>query len=119
MAQAKRKRRRKHRGTQGGRIDENRRGRPRSREEARARARSKRTTPGLDAPPTWRSAITRAVIAALVFTVLLVLIFKRSLGASLGLGAFMLVFYIPAGYYIDQMMWRRRERARLRQREGD
>ena len=26
----------------------------------------------------------------------------------------MLVFYIPAGYYIDMMMWRRRERARIR-----
>jgi hypothetical protein len=30
----------------------------------------------------------------------------------------MLVFYIPAGYFIDQMMWRRRERARLREREN-
>jgi len=32
----------------------------------------------------------------------------------ISLGAFMLVFYIPAGYYIDMMMWRRRERARIR-----
>jgi hypothetical protein len=29
----------------------------------------------------------------------------------------MLVFYIPAGYYIDLTMWRRRERARIRERE--
>ena len=29
----------------------------------------------------------------------------------------MLAFYIPAGYYIDTMMWRRRERARIRARE--
>ena len=30
----------------------------------------------------------------------------------------MLVFYIPAGYYIDMTLWRRRERARMRaQRE--
>ena len=29
----------------------------------------------------------------------------------------MLVFYIPAGYYIDMMMWRKRERARIRSRE--
>jgi hypothetical protein len=119
MAQTKRKRRRKHRGTQGGRVDPNRRaGRPRSREEARARARSRRSGPRVDAPPTWRSAITRGAVAALIFTVLLMLIFQRSVGAALGLGAFMLVFYIPAGYFIDQMMWRRRERARLREREN-
>ena len=67
-----------------------------------------------DAPPTWRSSITRGVVAAVIFTALLMLIFKRPPGAALGLGAFMLVFYIPAGYYIDTMMWRRRERARIR-----
>jgi hypothetical protein len=120
MAQTRKRRRRKHRGTQGGRVDPNRRpGRPRSREEAKARARSRRTTPRSNAPPTWRSATTRAVVAAVIFAALLMLIFKRPLGASLALGGFMLAFYIPAGYYIDTMMWRRRERSRLRSREGD
>jgi hypothetical protein len=116
MAQTKKKRRRKHRGTQGGRIDANRRAaRPRSRAEAKARARTNaKRTPRADRPPTWRSAITRGAVAAVIFTVLLLLIFRRSVGAALGLGAFMLVFYIPAGYYIDTMMWRRRERARMR-----
>jgi hypothetical protein len=118
MAQTKKKRRRKHRGTQGGRVDTNRRAaRPRSREEAKARARAGRKgQAGVDAPPTWRSAITRGVVAAVIFTALLMLIFKRPVGAALGLGAFMLAFYIPAGYYIDTMMWRRRERARIRAR---
>jgi hypothetical protein len=121
MAQTKRKRRRKHRGTQGGRVDPSRRpGRPRSREEAKARARAgRRTPPGADAPPTWRSAITRGVVAAVIFTALLMLIFKRSVGSALALGAFMLAFYIPAGFYIDTMMWRRRERARIRARGGE
>ncbi len=117
MAQTRKKRRRKHRGTQGGRIDSNRRAaRPRSREEAKARARAGRKRPatGVDAPPTWRSAVTRGVVAAAIFTVLLVLLFQRPLGSALALGGFMLVFYIPAGYYIDTMMWRRRERARIR-----
>jgi Na+/melibiose symporter-like transporter len=59
----------------------------------------------------------RGVVAAVVFTALLMLIFSRPIGAALGLGAFMLVFYIPAGYYIDTMMWRKRERARIRSRE--
>jgi len=116
MAQTKKKRRRKHRGTQGGRVDTSRRAsRPRSREEAKARARSKRKSgPRVDAPPTWRSATTRGVIAAVIFTALLMLLFRRPVGAALAFGAFMLVFYIPAGYYIDTMMWRKRERARIR-----
>lgn len=119
MAQTRKKRRRKHRGTQGGRVDPNRRaGRPRNREEAKARARAGRKAPTkTDAPPTWRSSIIRGLVAAVIFTVLLLLIFKRSAGSALALGGFMLVFYIPAGYYIDTMMWRRRERARIRARD--
>ncbi len=119
MAQTKKKRRRKRRGTQGGRIDTNRRAsRPRSRAEAKARARagSKRAPRG-DHPPTWRSAIIRGAVAAVIFVALLLLIFQRPLGAALGLGAFMLAFYIPAGYYVDLTMWRRRERARIRAAE--
>ena len=120
MAQTKKKRRRKHRGTQGGRVDTNRRPpRPRNRAEAKARARAgtRKPAPRGDHPPTWRSAITRGLIAAVIFAVLLLLIFKRPLGAALGLAAFMLAFYIPAGYYIDTLMWRRRERARMRASE--
>jgi hypothetical protein len=120
MAQTKKKRRRKHRGTQGGRIDTNRRAaRPRSREEAKARARAGRSNAGpkADLPPTWRSAITRGVFAAGIFAVFLLLVFKKSVGASLALSAFMLVFYIPSGYFIEMAMWRRRERTRIRERE--
>lgn len=115
MAQTKKKRRRKRRGTQGGRIDTNRRsGRPRSREEAKARARAGRSGPKVDAPPTWQSAITRGVVAAVIFTAILLLLFRRPPVTALSLGAFMLVFYIPVGYYVDTMLWRRRERARIR-----
>jgi hypothetical protein len=120
MAQAKKKRTRKKRGTQGGRVDTRRRAsRPRSREEAKARARSSNRQPAarVDAPPTWRSSIVRGVVAAAIFFVLLMVIFKRPVGAAAALGAFMLAFYIPAGYYIDQLMWRKRERARIRARQ--
>ncbi len=120
MAQTKKKRRRKRRGTQGGRIDTNpRRSRPRSRAEAKARASAKRKPASrADLPPTWRSSIVRGLVAAVIFAVLLLLIFKRPVGAALALGAFMLAFYIPAGYFIDTTMWRRRERARMRA-QGD
>lgn len=120
MAQTKKKRQRKRRGTQGGRVDANRRAaRPRSRAEAQARARqstSAKRGPKADAPPTWGGSAVRGLAAAAIFAVLLLVIFHRTVGAALALGAFMLVFYIPAGYYIDTMMWRRRERARMRSR---
>ena len=120
MAQTNKKRRRKRRGTQGGRIDANpRRARPRSRAEAKARAGAKRKPASrTDLPPTWRGSSIRGLVAAAIFFVLLLLIFQRPIGVALALSAFMLVFYIPAGYFIDMTMWRRRERARIRAREG-
>jgi hypothetical protein len=118
MAQTKKKRRRKQRGTQGGRVDTSpRKGRPRNREEAKARARSRRKpAPQQDLPPTWRSSMVRGLFAAVIFAVLLIVLFKKPVVASLIFGAFMLAFYVPAGYYIDMAMWRRRERARIRAR---
>jgi hypothetical protein len=118
MAQTRKKRQRKRRGTQGGRIDTKaRRGRPRTREEAKAQARARRRpTAKEDLPPTWRSSFIRGLFAAVIFVVLLVLAFKKPLGGSLIFGAFMLAFYVPAGYYMDTFFWRRRERARIRAR---
>ncbi|HET7573766.1 MAG TPA: hypothetical protein VFJ99_01485, partial [Solirubrobacterales bacterium] len=105
-------------GTQGGRIDSGgRASRPRSREEAKARARSRSSrqpAAKADLPPTWRGSLIRGLIAAAIFAVLLVVLFGRPLGVSVLFGAFMLVFYVPAGYFIDMTMWRRRERARMR-----
>jgi len=119
MAQTKKRRKGKKRGTQGGRIDTKARGgRPRSREEAKARARTKRRVPTKgDAPPTWRSSILRGLFAAVVFFLLLLLLFKRPVGSAAIFAAFMLAFYIPAGYYIDMALWRKRERSRIRARE--
>ena len=118
MAQTRKKRRRKHRGTQGGRIDTNRRtSRPRSREEAKARARaSRKPGPRSTCRRPGAGRLLRGAGAAVIFAILLLVIFSRPIGAALALGAFMLVFYIPAGYYIDMALWRRRERARIRAR---
>ena len=118
MAQTNKKRRRKRRGTQGGRVDPNpRRSRPRTREEAKAQARSRRKpTAKEDLPPTWRNSFVRGLFAAVVFAVLLIAIFKKAVVPSLIFGGFMLAFYVPSGYYIDTVLWRRRERARIRAR---
>ncbi|MFZ9668392.1 MAG: hypothetical protein ACO3CR_00870 [Solirubrobacterales bacterium] len=117
MAQTRKKRRKKRRGTQAGQIDTKRRSRPKSRAEAKSQARSgskRKPATRLDRPPTWKSATIRGVIAAVVFMVLLIVLFGRPLTEAVGLALFMLVFYIPAGYYMDTFMWRRRERARIR-----
>jgi hypothetical protein len=122
MAQTRKRRRRKHRGTQGGRIDTGRRrGRPRTRQEARDRARAGRRTgtTRFDNPPSWRGATIRGVVAAALFVVLLLAIFGRPVGEALAFGVFMLAFYIPAGYFIDTLLWRRRERSRLRAKQSD
>ena len=108
MAQTKKKRNRKHRGTQGGSIDRRgRTGRPRSRAEARARAgQSAKSRQQL--PPSWRGAVIRGFVAAVVFYVVLLLVLGRSQSQALGLAGFMLVFYIPLGYYSDSFFYRRR-----------
>jgi hypothetical protein len=115
MAQTRKRRQRKHRGTQGGRVDTKRRTRPRTRAEAKQRARTKRSVPSSDLPPTWRSAITRGIIiSGLLIATLLV--FKKPVAPSIAFGAFMLAFYIPMGFYIDRWNWRRRQRAKMRDR---
>lgn len=116
MAQTKRKRRRKKRGTQAGSLDARKSGRPRNRAEARSRAKSKGAprAPRIDRPPSWKSATVRGVIAAIVFIVLLMLLFGRSLSEALPIGLFLLVFYIPAGYFMDSFMWKRRVRSQIR-----
>ncbi len=109
MAQTRKKRRRKHRGTQGGSVDRRgRTSRPRNRQEARARAR-RQMTDRRDIPPTWRSSINRALIAAGVFLVLLILLFDQPVVGSIALSALMLVLYIPMGYTIDRFFYNRRQ----------
>lgn len=112
----KRRRRRKHRGTQAGTVGRRRGGRPRSRAEARARARS-RVGERRQREPTWRGAVNRGAIAAGVFLVLLVLLFRRPVAESIYLSAFMLLVYIPMGYYLDRLFYRMRMRREARQRD--
>jgi hypothetical protein len=105
MAQTKRKRTRKHRGTPAGTIDRaGRTGRPQTREDAKRTARERRQT-RLDTPPTWRSAVNRAAIAAAVFGVLVVALFDRSVAQGSGLAAFMFLLYIPLGFVTDKLIY--------------
>lgn len=110
MAQTKRKRRRKHRGTQAGTIDRaGRTGQPRTREEAKQISRQRRQE-RMDKPPTLRSAINRAAIAAGLFAVLIVVAFGRDVAQGAALGAFMFLLYIPLGYGTDKAIYSFRQR---------
>jgi hypothetical protein len=46
------------------------------------------------------------------------LLFGQPAGGAAGLAALMFLVYIPMGFYIQQFMWRRRQRANQRQRDG-
>ena len=114
MAQTRKKRRRKHRGTQAGTIDRSgRTGKPRTKEEAKVVARERRQA-RLDKPPTLKGAVQRAAIAAAVFGVLVVLLFGRDPAQGAVLALFMLALYIPLGYATDKAIYnfRRRRKAR-------
>jgi hypothetical protein len=127
MAQTKKKRRRKHRGTQGGGISTKPRGRPQNRAEARARAQARRSGGGKGAkgraptrglvPPTWASAIRKGLFAGVIFFVLLALLFKEPVAQAAALAAFMLVFYIPMGYLTDRFFYNRQLRKEQRERQ--
>ena len=110
MAQTKRKRKSKHRGTPAGTIERaGRTGRPQTRAEAKKISRERRAE-RLDRPPTWRSAVNRAAIAAAVFGVLVIALFGRDIAQGVVLAGFMFLLYIPLGYGTDSMIYRYRQR---------
>jgi hypothetical protein len=112
MAQTRRKRTRKHRGTPAGTIERaGRTGRPRTREEAKKISRERRAN-RFDRPPTWKGAIQRAAIAAVVFGVAVTLFLKRSVGEAAALIVPIFFLYIPLGYWTDNMLYRFRQRRR-------
>jgi Flp pilus assembly protein TadB len=110
MAPTKRKRTRKHRGTPAGTIERaGRTGRPQTREDAKQITRQRRQE-RLDKPPSWGSSVNRAAIAAAVFGVLVVVLFKRSVPQGAILAGFMFMLYIPLGYVTDLAIFRYRQR---------
>jgi hypothetical protein len=65
-----------------------------------------------DKPPTWKSAGTRAVIAAVVVYAISIVILHRSITGNLILLPIVLALYAPMIYYTDYWMYRRRARSK-------
>jgi hypothetical protein len=125
MAQTKRKRRRKHRGTQAGTIDARGRtskpaagtrratssgsSRAASRSGGRAPSAAEKRQQRLDTPPTWRSAVNRAAFAAAILVIFIAVV-QKSIAQGVVMGAFALAIYVPMSYYTDLWLYRRRQR---------
>jgi Flp pilus assembly protein TadB len=113
MAQTKRKRRSKHRGTPAGTIEtRGRTGRPPAPNERKKQDRVAARERRLNTPPTWRASINRALIASVLVFVFLLLTGKghNKLPTALFIAALALLIYVPAGYYLELTLYRRRQR---------
>ena len=112
MAQTKRKRRTKHRGTPAGTIQtRGRTGRPPTPEEKKKQARTDARERRLNTPPTWKTAITRAAFASIVMFVFLAVVTKKNrVAVAASFAVVALLIYIPAGYYMELFLYRRRQR---------
>lgn len=116
MAQTKkRKRSSKHRGNAAGVVE----ARGRTGRKLTADERKKMGAPltgeekrrdRMGRAPTWQGATYRAAFAAVIFVIVLILLLDQSVASALGLGAFVLLFYIPLGFYTDKYLHERRQK---------
>jgi Flp pilus assembly protein TadB len=115
MAQTKRKRRTKHRGNAAGIVEHRgRTSRPPSPEERKKAQKQAARGNRFSKPPTWRSAATRAFVVTVFFVIFITLVMHRPLSASIALGGFVLLLYIPMGYFMDQQFYRRYQQRQAR-----
>jgi Flp pilus assembly protein TadB len=114
MAQTRRKRKSKHRGTAAGTIEaRGRTGRPPSPDERKKQTRAQAREQRLNKPPTWKSSTARAALAAvLIFVVMFALNskIKNRAGVAASLAVLSFLIYVPGGYYLELFMYRRRQR---------
>ena len=116
MAQPRRKRQTKHRGNAAGVVvARGRTGRkPTAAEKsesgkAEAEKREQRLE-RLNRPPSWRSAFTRAAIAAVAVLAIGLALLKMSAAQAATIFPLVLLVYVPVSYYTDLAIYRRRMR---------
>ena len=117
MAQTKKKRRRRHRGTQAGTIETpGRTGKPVASERRpaakQASARQRREN-RFDKEPTWRSSLNRAAFAAVILAIFIG-VTQKNIVQAVVLGLLAMLLYVPMSYNTDRMLWRRRQRQKSR-----
>jgi Flp pilus assembly protein TadB len=123
MAQTRRKRQTKHRGNAAGVVESRgRTGRkPTAGEKSgdvRQRAREReRKLDRRDKPPTWRGAFIKAMIAGVLFILVVTLLLPKS-GSSIALFPVVLIMYTVISYYTDKFIYDRRMRAKAKAAGG-
>lgn len=113
MAQTKRKRQTKHRGNAAGMIEaRGRTSRPLSPEERKKTERLQSREQRLARRPTWKSAAGKSALAGALMFVFLLLVNKSGQGnrvvAAVVPAVLAVCLYMPASYYLELYMWRRR-----------
>ena len=117
MAQARRRRRTKHRGNAAGVVEaRGRTGRkPTTAEKTGTGAGTGRGRESrlerLNRPPTWRGAFYRAMAAAVLLLLVSLLLLKKP-AQAIALFPVVLLIYLPISYYTDLWMFKRRQRNR-------
>jgi hypothetical protein len=115
VAQTRRKRRTKHRGNAAGVVESRgRTGRkPTAAEksgDARQLAREReQKLDRRDRPPSWRGAFIRAMFAAVLMLLIVIVLFNQA-NQAIALFPIVLLMYVPISYYTDKWIYDRRQR---------
>ncbi|MHB8242592.1 MAG: hypothetical protein ACYDHN_11430 [Solirubrobacteraceae bacterium] len=123
MAQTRRKRQTKHRGNAAGMVESRgRTGRkPTAAEksgDARALAKEREALlDKRDRPPTWRGAFVKAMFAAIVMMLIVIIILHQS-NQAIGLFPIVLAGYTVVSYYTDRWAFNRRQAKKAKQGGG-
>jgi hypothetical protein len=115
VAQTRRKRRTKHRGNAAGVVESRGRtgrkptaaeksGKPRDLAREREQKLDRR-----DRPPTWRGAFIRAMFAAVLMLLIVIVVFSQP-NQAIALFPIVLLMYVPISYYTDKFIYDRRQR---------
>jgi hypothetical protein len=118
VASTRKKRQTKHRGNAAGMVEtRGRTGRkPTTGERKTGGGRGARVN-RFDKPPSWRSALNRAMIAAAVFVAASIVVLKQKPIAGVAFGVFLVLFYTPLTFYTDSFFYRRRQAKLAAQRK--
>jgi Flp pilus assembly protein TadB len=123
MAQTRRKRQTKHRGNAAGVVESRGRtgrkptpgektGDPRTLAREKEKLLDKR-----DQAPTWRGAFVKAMFAAIVLLLVVILVLHQS-NQAIGLFPVVLAGYTVISYYTDKWVYDRRQRKKAKQGGG-
>ncbi len=113
MAQTRKRRTTKHRGNAAGMVETRgrtgRKPRPEERKATTVTAKDRRLE-RLARPPSWRSAMNKAALAALVLFVLSITLLGQTVVQAATLVPFLFAVYVPLGYYTDRWIYQRHMR---------